>query len=254
MNELTVATLNCSNLTLSGGRRLEFVARTIRRSGCHVVCLQEVWQREPVLERLQSEYLPEFSERVQWPGNDSRGMGLALLSRLPVLDSCSHIDLRFPHPTRPGASSAFSRDVVRVDVQCWGERWSLYNLHLKSMRGGESAGLQRWAEVEALLGLLEGEQQGRRPHLLLGDFNDGRHSSVVERLHERYENSLEQATFPVKGPRHQFDYVLMPPELKPRLLHSRTWFESRASDHALLSATFCPPASAPLSIPSDRPE
>ncbi len=247
MSELTVATFNCSNLTLSGGRRLEFVARTIRRSGCQVVCLQEVWQREPVLETLQAEYLPEFSERVQWPGNDSRGMGLAVLSRLPVLDSRSHASLRFAHPTREGAVAGFSRDVVRVDVQCWGERWSLYNLHLKSMRGGESAGLQRRAEVEALLGLLEQEQMAGRPHLLLGDLNDGRHSGVVERLLERYDNSLEavgaepRASFPVKGPRHQFDYILLPTGLRERLLRSRLWAESRASDHALVSASFGPP-------------
>lgn len=247
---LTVATFNVSNLTLEAGRRLEFVARTIDRSQCQLVCLQEVSQREPVLQRLQEQYLPEFRHSVQWPGNDSRGMGLALLSRWPLHSSKSHADQRFPHPTRPGATSMFSRDVLKVEC-CWGEeRWSLYNLHLKSMRGGESARLQRLAEVQALLNLLE---QERNPHLLLGDLNDGRHSTAVETLHRHYANSLEQPTFPVKGPRHQFDYILMPPQLKPRLLASRTWFESRASDHALLSATFCPPASAPLSTPSDRP-
>lgn len=227
-----------------GLARMPWLARNLSLARPDVICLQEVDDR---LEGFASEHLGgRFPYLARPPGNDPRAMNVAVLSRFPLLEVVSHSTHRFPLLDE-SRDSRFSRDLLRVDLELEGRPWSVYTTHLKSMRGGSNAHRQRESEAAAILQLLQEQVQPGRPWILTGDLNDGRHSATLARFLTsplQLHNSLEVVgarrtfTFPCQGARQQFDYILLPHWLAPSLKHSKVWPESRASDHAMVSARF----------------
>ena len=115
------------------------------------------------------------------------------------------------------------------------------------MRGGPNAHRQRESEAAAIVEILSDQATPEQPWVLLGDLNDHPDSPTLRRLLDpplQLCNSLEvsgttrKGTFPCRGSRHQFDYILFPCWLANSLVNSRVWPESRASDHALVTASF----------------
>lgn len=220
---------------------MQFLARNILRAQADVVCLQEVG---PDLDHFLGHHLQgEFAYLARPTGNDPRDLNVAILSRHPLEKVQSHAQYTFD--LLDGSKQGrFSRDLLRVDLSLDGCPWSVYTTHLKSMRGGPSSHRQRESEAEAIVQLL-GQQVSEHPWVLTGDLNDGNESATLQRLFAsplQLCNSLEGAhrnlTFPCRKSRHQFDYVLFPASMGARLISSKVWPESRASDHAMVSATF----------------
>jgi endonuclease/exonuclease/phosphatase family metal-dependent hydrolase len=240
----TLVTYNTAGLVPERERQVQFLARNILRCCADVVCLQEVG---PYLEHFMDHHLQgRFPYLARAVGNDPRGLNVAILSRVPFGQVRSHADYSFDllDGSRQGR---FSRDLLRVDLTLDGNDWTIYTTHLKSMRGGPSAHRQRESEAAAMVNLLAEQMSGQSHWVLTGDFNDGPESPTVQRLLNnslhlvnslRLVESSRSLTFPCRKSRHQFDYILVPQPMASRLKASQVWPESRASDHAMVSATF----------------
>ncbi|MBT9586783.1 endonuclease/exonuclease/phosphatase family protein [bacterium] len=237
----TFVTYNTGGLVPRREQQIQFLARNILRAGADVVCLQEVG---PDLDHFLGHHLQgQFAYVARPPGNDPRDLNVAILSRQPFQQVRSHAQHRFEllDGSRLGR---FSRDLLRVDLTLQGCHWSVYTTHLKSMRGGPSAHRQRESEAQAIVQLL-GQQVSDHPWVLTGDLNDGRESAALQRLFgsplllcNSLDGTSRTLTFPCRKSRQQFDYVLFPASMRARLISSKVWPESRASDHAMVSATF----------------
>lgn len=241
----TFSTYNLSSLTPDCHTRMRFAARNLLRSGSDLVCLQEISGAPGFLESFQRDYLENrYPFQVGPTGNDPRGMNIAVLSRTPLQGWRSLAKHSFPL-LDGSRKSRFSRDLLVLDWPCEGKLWRIYSTHLKSMRGGPNAHRQRESEAAAIVEILETERDDN-PWMLLGDLNDTPESPTLKRLLESsldLRNSLQSgrqrtATFPCRGSRSQFDYILYPGHLADFLVDSKAWPESRASDHAMVTATF----------------
>lgn len=240
----TFSTYNLSSLTPDCRTRMRFAARNILRCEADLVCLQEVSSAPGFLESFQKEYLENRYPYLVGPsGNDPRGMNVAVLSRTAIRSW--HSLARHSFPLLNGSrNSRFSRDLLALDWEFEGHLWRIYTTHLKSMRGGPSAHRQRESEAMAIVEILK-EIPAGQPWLLLGDLNDVPESPTLRRFFDsglEIQNSLQgkprTETFPCRGSRRQFDYVLYPGHLTDSLVDSKPWPESRASDHAMVTATF----------------
>ena len=160
-------------------------AQALAATGAEVCALQEV-ENLVTLTAFDNRYIAPwagqpFGERVLHEGNDTRGIDVGLLSRLPVIFQRSHaratyglLDIAPP----PGASVndyAFRRDCLEVDIQKDGRALTLFVCHFKSMHGGRKRTAPiREAEARAVRRIIE--QRFDRPAdeewVILGDFND----------------------------------------------------------------------------------
>lgn len=241
----TFSTYNLSSLTPDCHSRMRFAARNLLRCQPDLVCLQEISSTPGFLGAFQRDYLHNlYPYQVGPSGNDPRGMNVAVLSKLPLMSWRSLADHSFPL-LDGSRKSRFSRDLLILDWECEGHLWRIFSTHLKSMRGGPNAHRQRESEAAAIVEVLAEHGQNRN-WLLLGDLNDVPDSASLRRFFEselNIHNSLKAGvqrteTFPCRGSRRQFDYILYPGHLGDFLLESKAWPESRASDHAMVTATF----------------
>jgi endonuclease/exonuclease/phosphatase family metal-dependent hydrolase/DNA/RNA endonuclease YhcR with UshA esterase domain len=151
--------------------RMQRIADAIHAVNPDVLALQEVENR-PLLEAFNRDYLADLGyEVVLVEGNDTRGIDVALLSRLPVEEVTSYRHLRFADAE--GEEQHFQRDLLRVRI---GGRLQadVYVVHLKSQHGGAAADLVREAEAAAAVSILGGEMavdKGYRA-AIVGDFNE----------------------------------------------------------------------------------
>lgn len=235
-------TYNLSSLDPQSQGRMRFAARNLLRCDPDFICLQEISSAPGFLASFQRDFLENrYPHSVGPIGNDPRGMNLAILSRVPITGWQSHVNRVFPL-LDGSRDSRFSRDLLVLDCQFQQLAWRIYATHLKSMRGGPNAHRQRESEAAAILEII-GSDLEPRPWLLLGDLNDHPESPTMQRILQSsldLRNSLPKGknTFPCRGSRHQFDYILYPGWMASWLVSSKVWAESRASDHAMVSATF----------------
>lgn len=255
----TFSTYNLSSLTPDCHNRMRFAARNLLRCRADLVCLQEISSAPGFLESFQRDYLENrYPYQVGPVGNDPRGMNVAVLSRSPIRHWQSLAEHSFPL-LDGSRSSRFSRDLLVLDWEFEGRSWRIFSTHLKSMRGGPNAHRQRESEAAAILEVLAA-CPAELDWLLLGDLNDTPDSATLRRFFEsplEIVNSLKAGqqrteTFPCRGSRRQFDYILYPGRLANLLVDSRAWPESRASDHAMVTATFKSPGFEPLMSGSDH--
>jgi endonuclease/exonuclease/phosphatase family metal-dependent hydrolase len=145
-----------------------------------VLVLQEV-EGMATLKQFRDRYLGgrnAYPYVVVLEGNDSRGIEVGVLSRLPVthIRSWQHmVDPASHHPV-------FNRDCLEVDVHHPDHgTLTLYANHLKSMRDGEADGGRartRWIRQQQCRAVMEvvqtrfGPDAGDHPFVVLGDFND----------------------------------------------------------------------------------
>ena len=94
---------------------IERLAKTIRKIDCDVLGMQEIENRG-YLQRFNDAFLSDMGyEVVHYSGNDRRGSGLAVLSRVPVGAVTSHRHRRFP--ADDGTMRRFSRDLLCVELE-----------------------------------------------------------------------------------------------------------------------------------------
>jgi endonuclease/exonuclease/phosphatase family metal-dependent hydrolase len=214
--QLTVATFNSLNLfdehddpyhsdegTPAKPRdQLQHFAQAIAELNADVIALQEVENRF-YLERFVNVFLSElgYEHVVLFEGNDTRGIDVALISRVPVGPVRSHRHLKFTDAN--GEERQFNRDVLAVTIEPEGAKpFEAWVVHLKSNSGGrEFAEPVRLAEAKKLRSLLD-DQLTADPNariIVLGDFNDTWDSASTQTIVGEGPLSLWSATTELTG-------------------------------------------------------
>lgn len=154
-------------------RRL--TAQVIRDTDADVIALQEVFD-QPTLDHFHDHFLAPlgapYPHRHCLPGNDGRGLDVAVMSRLPLDEITSHahltpamLGLNLPDPDRP----VFRRDVLRAHIGLL----TLYICHLKApYPETPRTWAIRQAEVTALHTLITRAHGPSDLWLILGDLNE----------------------------------------------------------------------------------
>lgn len=190
----------------------QLTALAIAATRADILCLQEVDNLE-ALKAFEYGYLFKmigsgYRQKLITPGNDSRGIDVALLMRPETRDGqpiefvrmTSHATLTFEETglylsglAELGIQSQdriFRRDCLEVDVRVGGRPLTLYLVHFKSM-GGMRNGLPgreatmplRIAEARAVRRIIENrfgaDHTARKSWAVCGDFNDYRERLVI---------------------------------------------------------------------------
>jgi len=143
------------NILLGGERREERIATVLARSGADVLALQEV-RGETLVTQLGAAL---GMTALVGPPSDGGALGLAVLTRLPVIGHRNH---RHPGMLR-------SHLEVTLGLRR-GRRLRLHIVHLAARFGERNKGeARRLRELQAVLGDIG--RAPAMPHLLLGDFN-----------------------------------------------------------------------------------
>ena len=264
-------------LPVKSEKSLEALAENIQRADADIVTLQECSTKENLENFLDSHGLDdEYRYVAHVPGNDYRGINVAVISKFPFCEVISHKDAKFPLADG-GSQTKFTRDLLRVDLDIDGipgADLSVYTTHLKSRRpsapGHAPAEARRLSEGQAVRRIAEEEMRGypERPFVITGDFNDTAEDASVRAVlspgggQEEWKDTLEgipepeRATWP-SNPRksggfspRQFDHIIFPENRNAVLQSSRVHryeqsqsgdicrVSSTASDHLMLTADF----------------
>ncbi len=257
-DRLLVATFNIMNLfdghddpyrddegTPSKPRdQLERVAAVIRGLDADVLALQEVENRD-YLERFVRAMLPEmgYEHVVLFEGNDTRGIDVALLSRVPVgpVTSHRHLALR----DADGRPVRFQRDLLQVVLAPpGGPEVSVFVTHLKSKGTGPSSDAIRLAEARAIRQVLDGllARDPQACFVLCGDMNDTWDSPTLQALRGEGSAALrcffeevpgdQRITFTEEPYRSMIDFILCSPAMAARHVPG----SYRIPNHALATA------------------
>ena len=235
---------------------LEHLAQSIAQLNADVVAFQEVENRF-YLERFVNVFLTElgYEHVVHFEGNDTRGIDVCLISRVPIGPVRSYRHLTFPGPN--DTIRKFNRDLLAVTIEPPGaEPLEVWVVHLKSNSGGrEFAEPVRMAEARQLRKLLD-QQLGEDPDariLVLGDFNDTWDSETLKTIVGEGSTALWSATSELGGDlpdtynRGEFhsmiDFILCSPAMAKkyvkdsfRVIPGAT--ETTGSDHNPVSVRF----------------
>jgi endonuclease/exonuclease/phosphatase family metal-dependent hydrolase len=182
--------------------QLQHLAQSIAELNADVIAFQEVENRF-YLERFVNVFLPElgYDNVVHFEGNDTRGIDVALISRVPVGPVRSYRHLKFMGPD--GIERQFNRDVLAVTLEPLGAQpFEAWVVHLKSNSGGrEFAEPVRMVEALELRKLLD-EELAKDPEarfLVLGDFNDTWESESTQTIVGSGPTALWSATSELTG-------------------------------------------------------
>lgn len=235
---------------------MERVAATIRELNADVLAVQEVENRG-YLERFVEVFLPDmgYREVVLVEGNDSRGIDVALLSRLPVGEVRSHQHVSFAGVgDRP---SRFNRDVLAVTLEPRGaEPFDVWVVHLKSNSGGrEAAEPIRMGEARELRRMLDAELAADPAAriLVVGDFNDTWESQTMATIAGQSSSAMWSVAADHADPaaltynrgefRSMIDFILCTPAMSRQFVKGSCRIpqgsvETTGSDHNPVAATF----------------
>lgn len=268
--ELVIATFNVLNLfdniddpyhadegtPAKPRKELQALAQAIKTVNADVLALEEVENRG-YLQRFVEVFLPDmgYEEVVLYEGNDTRGIDVCLLSRVPVGPVTSYRHVTFPG--EQGEPRRFNRDLLAVTIEPEGaEPIEVWVVHLKSNSGGrEFAEPIRLAEARALRKLLDAELAAEPDDqiVVLGDFNDTWGSATLETIVGEGETALWSAAtelgpdFPDTYNQGEFhsmiDFLLCSPALAKQYVSGSIRIlpgspEETGSDHNPVSATF----------------
>jgi endonuclease/exonuclease/phosphatase family metal-dependent hydrolase len=151
--------------------RQQRVAAVLRDLDADIVALQEVENRY-LLQQFVDTYLSSMNYQVVLiEGNDTRGIDVALLSRLPIESVTSYQHRRFADGN--GVEQKFRRDLLRVRIG--GDfAGDVYVVHLKSQHGDQAADVVRESEAQEIARIVaqnRGKNAGYRA-VVIGDFNE----------------------------------------------------------------------------------
>jgi endonuclease/exonuclease/phosphatase family metal-dependent hydrolase len=236
--------------------QMQRLADSIRALNADVIAVEEVENRD-YLERFVNVFLPEmgYKDVVLFEGNDTRGIDVGVISRIPVGEVRSHRHLRFPG--HDGRSSRFQRDVLSVTLQPEGvQPLEIWVLHLKSNSGGrETAEPIRLAEAKEVRRLLDTElaENPAARILVMGDLNDTPETATLKTiigqgsvafwsagsdLSDRSVVSYNEGDF-----RSVIDYILCSPAMAKQYVKGSFQIpqgsvDTTGSDHNPVTATF----------------
>lgn len=235
---LRVATYNVHGCVGRGGVHPERVADVVASLQCDVIGLQEIDVHRPRSGAVDQ--LTMIARRLgyeaifgpAWECDVSGAYGNAILSRWPILESCTHA-----LPERSGRRCE-PRSLLEATLQSPAGEVTVWNTHL-GVRGFERA-----AQGEALLERARGAiVPGGPPLVLLGDLNARPQAAFVRAFSPlladaRGRASGRVATYPAWWPLLALDHVLVSDPLKVVDVRAeRSALAAVASDHLPLSAT-----------------
>ena len=116
---------------LKSPEELKALAAAFRQLDADVVGVQEIYDTRTLREFVE-EHLSDMGYRFAavTKGNDTRGINVGILSRLPLTSVTSHVNM--PILGNPGAH--MSRDLLHATVQTAGGEVDAFVIHLKSSR------------------------------------------------------------------------------------------------------------------------
>lgn len=236
--------------------QMERLAASIRALNADVLAVEEVENRD-YLQRFVDVFLPDMGYRhvVLFEGNDTRGIDVGLLSRIPVgaVESRRHVSF----PSTDGAPQRFNRDVLAVTLlPPSGPPLEMWVVHLKSNAGGrEEAEPIRLGEARELRRMLDEEltaDPGARI-VVAGDFNDTPDSATIQTIIGTGEQALWSAGSELADPaivtfnegehRSVIDFLLCSPAMAKQYVAGSIQapqgsVETTGSDHNPIAATF----------------
>lgn len=171
-------------LALDGTDR-RLTADVLRDADADVVALQEVFDQATLDYFHDHVLLPEgvapYPYRICLPGNDGRGLDVAVMSRLPMTEVVSHaaltpFDLGLAVESHPGLGIAPARPIFRRDcLMVTVGRLTLFLCHFKApYPDEEGAWIIRRLEAQAVRRLIERRfaDDANAYWMLIGDLNE----------------------------------------------------------------------------------
>lgn len=142
-------------------------------AGADIIALQEV-ENDVTLAALaaRSELKKTYPHKVLLPGNDPRGIDVALLSTVPVKSAISHKDDYFAGSTSAGKKYKYSRDCLEVHLDLASGELVLLVVHFKAKVDDDPT--KRLAEAEHTRGIADAivAKNPAARVVILGDYND----------------------------------------------------------------------------------
>lgn len=233
-----VADPNATGPHLKAEWALNEIRRQVNDESPDILVLQEIESR-PALEIFRNTLLTKY-EIIQVPGNDTRGIDVAVLVKqgLPFeVRAQSHRAHQHDYMGEP--SLLYSRDLLTLSFHEYGRREALFVLaatHNKSQRSTSTdpdSNIKRGAQVEGALRLLE--QPGQpRAKIYMGDLNaDVRTAPEFAPLKQAgYREGMEILDVPAadRVTHHFFKSGNSPPESSQldAIFFSPVWSEAQA--------------------------
>lgn len=153
-------------------QRLERLAKVIKQSDADIVIMQEVEKKEQlhdIYNRLDFNFNPSKNYNYGcFTKNDDSSIGLALISRIPVLNASIHnIDVKTESSAQPSL-----RPIFRVNFNIEGKNFAILVNHWKSKSGGqEKTEIWRNYQEKTLSKLFSQCRQEGFEVFACGDFN-----------------------------------------------------------------------------------
>lgn len=253
---------------------VENTARVISDINADIICLIEIENR-PALQKFHDDLLLKqfllpagksgYDFILLIDGNDERGIDVSLMSRLPVLWLCSHIQEKTMYNDQQVPT--FSRDCLEAQIKLSDEkRLHLMVNHFKSMGysppNDPQSNRRRQGQVERVAELVGAHNLQQEYVVVAGDFNSPADSPSLSPLLQKeglYNVNLqleESQRGTYRTGKDQLDYLLVSDELKSDLQNvhierrgmypSKKWphydtvtgRRTEASDHSAVVADF----------------
>lgn len=209
--------------------KVKAIGAGLRALGADVVALQEV-ENIGLLTRLNNEELGSlgYKEARLSPGNDMRGINVALLSRFRVIKFMSHAGDRFQGVDGDTTTYGFSRDCLEVVLEAGPGRFLTLLINHLAATESPDAVPRRHAQAAQVRRIAD-DTLKHRPEAnlaVVGDLNDTPGSKTLQ-LIETGTSPLfdlltlvpagERFTFYYGSQKEQIDYILVSPGLKADL-------------------------------------
>ncbi len=240
-------------------KHLQGIAATLKELDAEVVVLIEV-ENQAVLDDLvdRPEIAGKYAYSALLPGNDPRGINIALVSSLPIDSTSSHAEDAIEGDL-PGKKYRYARDVPEFHLSKNGRSFTLLGVHFKAFDPNASAAVtkvdddKRLAEARGARALADRllADKSNGPVLLLGDFNADTGSAstqVVRGANPTFGDAIgdraegDRWTVSYGGSKMTYDDQWASPALAlGRVASSVTLLRVEVSDHAAVAATYTLP-------------
>ena len=207
---------------------IENTGRVIGALNADVTCIIEAEDR-PSLKEFNKTVLPKskrFDHVMAVPGNDPRGINVAILVREPlkITDMVSHVD------DKDSVGEVFSRDCAEYTIQMGekGPKLLVMVNHFKAKdQNAASSDQKRKRQADRVREIYEQRKKGFDYIAIMGDFNDTPDSAPLRHLIQdgsdlldvmsqsvrNFDNGGFPGTYQECTAGNKIDYILMSPKL-----------------------------------------
>ncbi len=220
-------------------KEIEGIGEIIKNSNADIIALQEVENKEILVDLLKTAGIEDKYEVIVGKSDD-RGIAPALL-----------VSKRFKVKsyTINENNNNFKRPPVEALVEIApGFNVKVFAVHLKSKRGGPESDIQRQKEAQNLIKLAKNSEV---PTILMGDFNDLPDSKVIKTIENnnfkdvrKLDKLSNETNTPTHFSKHVsiLDYIFLSPQLQDKVVQKsfnvvgnrENPIADKVSDHRLI--------------------